>query len=186
MSRITSASTASTALAALVLISLAACAPPARQANAPPAVSTTAARLPEPVLTDPETMAQDADAVCDLVMEPAQIVPRPADEPDYHARAVANVNEVLAGMNDDLLACYKKRVAVAPQAHAFLTTDIVIGQDGRVVRVETTGGALLGDAALGCIVHRIEKGTFAPPHGGGTLTVHVPFNMRKVTPGEAP
>jgi len=172
--------------AAFTAVTLLACAPPSHPAAAPSQASTTSARLPEPVLTDPETMAQDADAVCDLVMEPAQIVPRPADEPDYHAQAVANANEVLASMNDDLLACYKKRVAASPQAHAFLTTDIVIGPAGRVVRVDTTGGALLGDATMGCIVHRIEKATFAPPHGGGTLTIHVPFNLRKVAPGEAP
>ncbi len=174
-------------IAASALVVLAACAPPARAPSAPPPPATmTSAKLPEPVLTDPQTMAQDADAVCDLVMEPAQVVPRPADEPDYHAQAVANANQVLAAMNDDLLACYKKRVAVAPQAHAFLTTDIVIGPDGHVLRVETTGGALLGEASLGCIVHRIEKATFAAPHGGGTMRVHVPFNLRKVQAGESP
>ena len=146
----------------------------------------TSAPLAEPMLTDRETMAQDADAACDLVMESAQIVPRPAELPDLHANALADANRVLANMNDDLLACYKMRVKQNPAAHAFLTTDILVGADGRVVRVDTTGGALLGDKAMACIVHRIEQAKFAPPYGGGTRHITVPFNLRKVVPGEDP
>jgi hypothetical protein len=39
---------------------------------------------------------------------------------------------------------------------------------------------------MGCIVHRIERGTFEPPHGGGTIHVRVPFSLRRVAPGEDP
>jgi hypothetical protein len=121
---------------------------------------------------------------CDLVCERAQIVPRPADGPDYNAKATDNANAVLDGMHDDLLACYKKRVAVNPNAHGFITVDIVIDPDGKVRNVETTGGAVLGDGTMSCLVQRIKRGSFDRPHGGGTLRIHVPFSLRRVAPGE--
>jgi hypothetical protein len=174
---------------ALLLLGCAASRPPATAATPPDntaATQLTSAPLPEPLITDRETMAQDADAVCGLVMESAQIVPRPAELPDLHANAVADANRVLADMNDDILACYKLRIKQSPSAHAFLTTDILVGKDGHVLRVDTTGGALLGDKAMACIVHRIEQAKFAPPYGGGTRHITVPFNLRKVVPGEEP
>ena len=121
---------------------------------------------------------------CDLVCERAQIVPRPADGPDYNARATANANAVLEGMHDDLLACYKKRVAVNPNAHGFITVDVVIDGEGQVRNVDTTGGAALGEGTMSCIVHRIQRGSFERPHGGGTLHIHVPFSLRRVASGE--
>jgi len=104
--------------------------------------------------------------------------------PDIHARAVADANAVLASMHDDLVACYRARAAVKPRAHAFLTIDIVVQEDGTVRRVETTGGALLGDAAMRCIVDRVQRGKFAPVDGGGTRHIHVPFAFQRLGPDE--
>lgn len=87
-------------------------------------------------------------------------------------------------MHDDLLACYKKRVAVNPNAHGFITVDIVIDPDGRVRTVDTTGGAALGDGTMSCIVQRIKGASFERPHGGGTLRIHVPFSLRRLAPGD--
>ena len=117
---------------------------------------------------------------CDLVCEKAQIVSRVTDAPDYNARATANANQVIGDMHGDLLACYKARVAANPDAHAFLTIDVLVGPDGRVQTVETTGGALLGPATMTCLTSRIQRGVFEPPHGGGTLRIHVPFSLRRV------
>jgi hypothetical protein len=143
--------------------------------------ATTTATVPEArsseVTTDPVTE-------CDLVCERAQAVARAADEPDYNAQATANANTVLEGMHDDLLACYKKRVLVNPNAHGFITVDIVIDPSGHVRNVETTGGAILGDGTMGCIVKRIQRASFEPPHAGGTLRIHVPFSLRRVSPGD--
>jgi hypothetical protein len=105
-----------------------------------------------------------------------QILP----EPDYTARETANAEAVLGTMHEDLLACYKKRLAANPAAHGYITVDIVIGPDGRVRTTETTGGAILGDATMRCIVQRIERATFEPPHGGGTLRVQVPFSLDRL------
>lgn len=121
---------------------------------------------------------------CDLVCERAHAVARAADEPDYSRQATANANAVIEGMHDDLLACYKKRVAVNPNAHGSITVDILIDPSGRVRSVETTGGAVLGDGTMSCIVQRIERASFEPPHGGGTLRVHVPFSLRRADSGE--
>jgi hypothetical protein len=129
------------------------------------------------VTTDPVTE-------CDLVCERAQAQARASDQPDYTMQATANANSVLEGMHDDLLGCYKKRVAVNPNAHGFITVDIVIDASGRVQAVETTGGAILGDGTMSCIVSRIKRAAFDPPHGGGTLRIHVPFSLRRVAPGE--
>lgn len=109
---------------------------------------------------------------------------RAVDEPDYSTQATGNVNAVLEGMHDDLLACYKKRVAVNPNAHASITIEIVIDPSGRVRTVETTGGAVLGDGTMSCIVQRIKRASFEPPHDGGTLRVHVPFSLHPVATGD--
>ena len=122
---------------------------------------------------------------CDLVCEQAQIVSRVADTPDYNARATANANQVLGEMHGDLLACYKTRVAANPDAHGFLTIDILIGPDGHVQLVETTGGAILGPVTMSCLTNRIQRGVFEPPHGGGTLRIHVPFSLRRMAPDES-
>jgi hypothetical protein len=58
---------------------------------------------------------------------------------------------------------------------------IVVGPDGSVRRVETTGGAILGETTMKCIVERIQRATFDPPHGGGTLTIEAPFSLRRVS-----
>jgi hypothetical protein len=167
---------------ALASAALVACAHPSPAVSPAQSVETTGAVVP----IDPQSMAQDADGLCDLVVEAPVVVPRPADEPDHHARAVANANQVIEDLTPDLLACYKARVAKDPRAHGFITTDIVVGPDGHVLRVETTGGAVLGPATMGCIVHRIERATFEPPHGGGTQHIMIPWNLRRVEPGELP
>jgi hypothetical protein len=153
---------------------------------AAPALTATSAATVSSASEKAASTEITANAVteCDLVCERAQIVPRPADGPDYNAKATANANAVLEGMHDDLLACYKKRVSVNPNAHGFITVDIVIDGEGRVRNVDTTGGAILGAGTMSCIVHRIERGSFERPHGGGTLHIHVPFSLRRVAPGE--
>jgi hypothetical protein len=154
---------------------------PPKPANTPSSGAgttiTTAGQTTEEITAEPQTY-------CDLVCERAMIVPRPADGPDYSARATDNANEVLAAMHDDLLACYQKRVAANPNAHGFITVDIVIDPEGHVRDVETTGGAILGERTMSCLVHRIRRGSFEPPHGGGTLRIHVPFSLRRVSPGD--
>jgi hypothetical protein len=87
-------------------------------------------------------------------------------------------------MHDDLLACYTTRLRGSPNAHGFITVDIVIGPAGAVEDVETQGGALLGNAAMACIVNRIKRGQFDSPHGGGTMRLEVPFTLRRVAPDE--
>ncbi len=127
---------------------------------------------------------EGADAECDLVCQGAQVeVPRvlpPGETADEHTqKATEQANKTLADMHADLLACYKTRLAQAPKAHGSITIDIIVGETGAVRDVETTGGAILGEAAMACIVERVKKGTFAPVHGGGTRRIHVPFNFNR-------
>ena len=125
-------------------------------------------------------MAQDNAPLCDLVFD------RPQVDTDYRAREGLNAEKVMNALEPQLLACYQRRVAVYPQAHAFMTIDVVVAPDGHVQKVETTGGALLGDATLECITKTIQRASFEPPHNGGTMRFQVPFALRKVAPGETP
>jgi hypothetical protein len=121
---------------------------------------------------------------CELVCERAKYVAdeQDADVAEDRATATEDANRVLSAMNADLLACYKKRIAANPQAHAFMTIDVVVGPDGRVRDVETLGGALLGEETIGCLVERITRGVFHPPRRGGTRRIVVPFSLRRVVP----
>jgi hypothetical protein len=154
-----------------------------------PRTPATAAAVEEPAVTTTGAQAATPGApqaapVCDLVCEGAQLVSKGAKTPDHNRAAVDNANEVIRGMHDDLLACYTKRLASRPTAHGFITVDIVLEAGGHVQDVETTGGALLGDGAMTCIVDRIKGGTFAPVHGGGTQRIHIPFSLRRVGPDD--
>jgi len=185
-----SRSTFPTIACTLALVGCAAAqpAPPATPATTPTSTTTLAAATAATATTSKNAptaeVTTDPVSYCDLVCERAQAQARANDQPDYTTQATANANSVLEGMHDDLLACYKKRVAVNPNAHGFITVDIVIDASGRVQTVETTGGAILGDGTMGCIVNRIKRASFDPPHGGGTLRIHVPFSLRRVAPGE--
>lgn len=154
----------------LSLCLLAACGGAPPEPNAPN-TATTAATNPAP-----QEVTAESQVVCDLVCEQAKVAA--LDTPDHTAKATANANQVLDAMHPDLLACYAKRVAVSPAAHASMTVDIVVAPDGHVQDVETTGGALLGEATMSCIVSRVKRATFEPPRGGGTMRIHVPFSLR--------
>jgi hypothetical protein len=112
------------------------------------------------------------------------MIPRVAPEPDYTQHEIDNATNVLSSMSVDLLACYKQRLRVNPKAHGYITVDILVGDDGRVHKVDTTGGAILGDQTMACIVHRIQQGVFDPPHGGGNIHVQVPFSLEVVAEGD--
>ena len=169
-----------TSLAAAGCIALVACSPAASPPLLAVAVPTSAEAKPAPTTE----ITANTQTTCDLVCERAQIVPRPADGPDYHEKASANANTVIEAMHEDLLACYKKRVAVNPNAHGFITVDVIVGPDGNVRDVETTGGAVLGETTMSCLVQRVKRASFDPPHNGGTLRIHVPFSLRRVAPGD--
>lgn len=154
------------------ILTLVACA----SSTAPPvSASTTTTSTPR---------SGDEKVECDLVCERAAFAVKPAVLVDYSVQALANANAVLESKQPAMLACYKKRVAVAPNAHAFITVDVVIGPDGHVQSVETTGGALLGDQTMACIVDQIKQATFDKPHNGGTLHISVPFTLRRAAPDD--
>ena len=121
--------------AALALVG---CSPAAAPQPAGPPTPTSASAPTTPKASPTTEVTANAQTECDLVCERARIVPRPADGPDYNEKATANANTVLESMHDDLLGCYKKRVAVNPNAHGFITIDIIVDPDGKVRNVETT------------------------------------------------
>lgn len=152
---------------------------PSPTARAPGTPSQTTGAAVE---ATPAAATEAADQTCNLVCQGAQVVSHSLGATEYTEAAVANANAVFASMHDDLLACYKSRLAVDRDAHAFLTVDVVIEEDGSVGSVTTTGGAPLGDRGLACMTARIKRARFDPPHGGGTLHFHVPFAFQRLAP----
>jgi hypothetical protein len=147
----------------------------------PQAPSSSIAQTTSAMTTTTEEEPAEA---CELNCGTASVTARPST-PDHHAAAVADADRVFRSMHEDLLACYKKRVRARPNAHAFVTVDVVVKEDGSVSWTETTGGAhLMGGGALKCITDRIEKAHFLPVVGGGTRRIHVPLTFRMLAPGE--
>jgi outer membrane biosynthesis protein TonB len=147
----------------------------------PPAPVTQTTASAGPSTTTGVTPSAGPFVECDLVCERAKVV---SAQPDHHAQATANVNRVLEAMHPQLLACYEKRVVASPDAHGFITVDILVAPDGSVRDVGTTGGALLGARTMDCIVEQVRKAKFDPPHGGGTMRVEVPFSLRTAAQAE--
>jgi hypothetical protein len=153
---------------------LLACGPATPPASTTPATTQSAADHDE----DEEITSEDAEAQVSDHAEPDSAPAKPPPTPDYHARASRNATEVFRTMQADLRACYKKRLRTAPAASANLVFDVLIGGSGAPKTVDVTGGAQLGDAALGCMVDRVRSASFAPPHAGGTLRIKVPLTLR--------
>ena len=149
------------------------CACSATATQREPVAATTTATPTAP--TTAELESSPAPEKCVLVCGGAAAVRVEAAVSDYHDADVANADNVFASMHGDLLACYKARIGERPNAHAYLVVDMVVAPDGSVRSVETTGGALLGDRAMRCITQRIQRATFEPVRGGGTLHVQVPL-----------
>jgi hypothetical protein len=147
-----------------------------------PAVPEPAVAAP-PAKVDPIPRAVDPEA-CVLVCGSAAAAHLEMPSVDYHVDEAENADAVFASMHGDLLACYRERVAQSPNAHASLVVDVVLAPDGSVRAVDTTGGALFGDRTMRCITRRIQRGTFAPVRGGGTLHIQIPLTFSLRNPGD--
>lgn len=151
-------------------------------------IACSAPTAPKPAVTPiatsaelPSEVAQECELTCQAATLTTSTVP---DGPDHHAAAVENVDTVFASMHDDLLACYRTQLAKKPSARAFVFLDVVLNPDGSVLKVESSGGGMLGDAGLRCLTRRVQRATFAPVHGGGTLHVQVPLVFRTLAPND--
>jgi hypothetical protein len=58
-----------------------------------------------------EVGSEKETVACDVICGGTQV----ADSTDYSAREAADADRVLDSIHDDLLACYKARIRVAPQ-----------------------------------------------------------------------
>lgn len=162
-------------------------APQPPQGPAPDAVTMPSTVPSVEAASDNQGPAQDPGdeaGACDLYCEPVQLRASDAVSPDHSARAEASAARVIAELEDELLACYRARVVYKPQAHGFLTVDIVVAPDGHVTDVKTAGGALLGKKTLECLATQFRSAKFEPPYGGGTQTFQVPFSLRRVAPAQ--
>jgi len=139
-----------------------------------PEVATTTGAVTAPAASTPAT--NDCEIVCSDVEVVAE-TPR-VEQSDYHAAAVTDARGVIASIHDDLMTCYRQRLATHPRAHGSPTFDIVIDENGTVRKIDTTGGGPLGDATMKCMTSRMMRAHFAPVRGGGTLRIHVPLLLR--------
>jgi len=150
-------------------------------APAPAPVAMNAGMLAMPTEPTPPAAAPD-DCVlnCGSAVAASLEIPKP----EYHVDEAQNADAVFSTMHDDLLACYRARVAVSREAHATLAVDVLVAPDGSVRTVDATGGAALGDRTLRCIKSRIQRATFAPVRGGGTLRVKIPLTFALRDPND--
>jgi len=103
-----------------------------------------------------------------------------ADSETFTIRETRNADAIVASMHDDFLACFKKHARTARSGET-ISLDILIGSDGKVKDVAGTsapGLALVRE----CILRRVREANFDPPHGGGTLRIHVPEALRVEAP----
>ena len=159
----------------LIPLVLSACQPVAAS-HGPVSAATVVAESP------PHPAAPDA---CVLVCGNAAATHLEIPTLDHHVDEAENADGVFASMHGDLLACYRARVAELRDAHAYLMVDLVVAADGSVRKVETTGGALFGDRTMQCITRRIQRASFAPVRGGGTLHIQIPLNFTQQGPTES-
>jgi hypothetical protein len=166
-------------LTASALVLLSACA----TASAPVTPPATPAATPAPSASAAVSGDVAEGPVCDVVCQGLKVTSLTsngaaiADAESHTIAETENANQVLDAMRPDLLACYKARVRVMPSAHGTATLSILIGSDGKVRKVETTGGEFLG-SAKDCVEKDVMKGEFAPPHGGGTLRIEAPLTFK--------
>ena len=97
---------------------------------------------------------------------------------DPWAVAEDDATRIFRAMHPKLVACYARRLASRPDAHAHLVVDVLVGADGRPRDVSTSGGAALGSEAVDCMVRQVRRAVFVPPEHGGTSRVRVPFTFR--------
>jgi hypothetical protein len=147
------------------------------------------ARVPADTLSagpaaSPRAVSPTDEGLCDLVCGQHRLVARPEGLPDYTQQEIDDADRVLTDLRPKLLACYTQRLRANPAAHGFITMDLVVDHEGRVSHVDTTGGAVLGPRTMSCLVHIVEGAQFAPPHGGGNMFLHVPFNLQRTADGE--
>jgi hypothetical protein len=91
-------------------------------------------------------------------------------------QAEREADAVVRQLHPQLLACYAKRLAKDPTAHAYLLVDVLVGEDGRPSEVATTGGARLGEA-LNCITASLRSAAFDPPAKTGTTRIRLPLSF---------
>ncbi len=162
--------------------------PPAFETAPPRALPTSA-----PASTVGESTGATDDAAgpsCVVHCEGAQMASvkggsiAVADADSKSKAELENANAVLAEKNDALVRCYRPRLRAAPGTEGTVTFDVLIGSDGHVLKIDPHGGEKLGTVDE-CMMKVIQESVFAPPHGGGTLTIRVPFTLRAQSPDES-
>lgn len=133
-------------------------------------LATRAERLQSFTTTRSEEIARSRSEALPVVRRS-----RHSSEPDPREQAERDAAAIFRSMHSDVLACYTKRLATHPKAHAAITIEVLVGQDGRPRDVATTGGALLGSAVLSCVTRKVMRTAFTPPRDGGSSRVRVPF-----------
>lgn len=99
----------------------------------------------------------------------APVVVREREE-DRQTRMEREAADVFRSIRADLFDCF---VRLAHVAQSFITVNVIVGPNGAVRGVETSGE--VRPATRTCIERRISRTTFPPPYGGGTARVSVPF-----------
>jgi len=94
---------------------------------------------------------------------------------DAEALEERDAAAVFRTLHPDLVTCLGQSRAPRRGGHAYVTAEVLVGPDGEVRGVSTTGAAQIGRRAMACVERRIARATFRAPRHGGTRRVSVPF-----------
>jgi outer membrane biosynthesis protein TonB len=71
--------------------------------------------------------------------------------------------------------CYEKQLRLQPGLSGKVQLEWVIGTDGKVKSVKSTGSTLQNAAAINCMSRQVKDWRFPKPRGSGTVIVKFPF-----------
>ncbi len=80
-------------------------------------------------------------------------------------------------IREDILRCYRERLASQPDARATLLIDVRVRSDGIADDVVISGGALLGERCLACVRRSVSRARFPTDRNGGSVRLRVPVEL---------
>jgi hypothetical protein len=92
---------------------------------------------------------------------------------------ISNAERVVAGLRAGFRRCYSTALQRDPNVSGTAGLDMKVSPNGEVTGVSVTGKQGLPADLVKCLSGAAKRAQFAPPAGGGTATIIVPFTMTR-------
>jgi hypothetical protein len=103
-------------------------------------------------------------------------VPEPSRAADGGLIAVANAENVIAGLRPGFRACYNRGLANDPTMDGCVTLRVHIAPEGSVGTTDAVVKDGLSPSVVGCLEELLRRAAFDPPGGSGA-TINVPITF---------